>query len=287
MSSESLGAPIARGRSVRISGPAALPAPDPLSAVAIRAMAHQLVCANAGPSSPASLARLSAALDRDGSSLVRAYAGLHDELACFLQIDWPSCAIPHAEKAQGEFSVHAGASVCTRDTVSTCEGFISYVCELHARLGTGKNKLRTSGLFIRPDSAGNAIEFPHHSQCASELGRLQLFLRDNLELAPGLCAVVAYGVIVRTHPFDDGNGRTARTLYNLIMAGAGSRHFLPLRQICIPVQASFLIKLRRAMYGGDWSGLTAFFADATRLSVVLQGGPGAVPAAAEAAMDAL
>jgi fido (protein-threonine AMPylation protein) len=83
--------------------------------------------------------------------------------------------------------------------------------------------------------------------------------------------MTAYAAIIHAHPFADGNGRTARTVYNLLLAKeTGSRHFVPIQLICSRTQASFLIKLRRALYGGNWAGLQAFFADATRLSHRLQ-----------------
>jgi hypothetical protein len=50
------------------------------------------------------------------------------------------------------------------------------------------------------------------------------------------------------------------------MVTAGSRHFLPIHSFNALTRGGLVIKVRRAIYGGDWGPLLAFFADATRLS---------------------
>ncbi|GAA4815350.1 hypothetical protein GCM10023232_08820 [Sphingosinicella ginsenosidimutans] len=262
-----------RDRSVSLTEWISYPSTAPLSPLIVSAKALELSASEALASSAASLQQLA---DRLSSALSdpRDYPGLVDELAPFFDdrdAPEPRTLFP---KTREEFAAYARMVNRLPPLAGTSETeFAELLARVHARLGEGANGFRTSpiSMMIRSDAGGDKIAFPHHRHCRPLVARLHRFLADHIATHPGLCATVAYGAIMHAHPFTDGNGRTGRTMFNLVLAaGTGTRHFVPIHLIAALQRGSFIIKLRRALYGGDWGGPQAFFRDAARLSATLQ-----------------
>jgi hypothetical protein len=261
-----------RGRLIRINRPLLYPAIDPRSPLAVRGAVHARAWQGCCPSSEASIRQFCTALESTYPAVAGDYPGFHDELSDHLRVDGPQTSDGLLEKLTVEFRAYC--RLVDRDTPfwrGNGDEFADSLLRIHGRLGGGANSFRSHAVVIHPDGRGNSILFPHHTEVHSLLQRLSAFLRDHSQRHPALCAMTAYAAIIHAHPFADGNGRTARTVYNLLLAReTGTRHFVPIHLIASRAQASVLIKLRRALYGGDWTGLQAFFADATRLSHRLQ-----------------
>jgi hypothetical protein len=276
----------ARGRTIALTGALGYPAIEPFAPLTVRSKALELILRQAPPSTAASLARLSAALADPGWHAGPDFPGLCDELDPYLGDKSSENKADEVAKARTEFAVYSRMIARMPAPGSLgAGGFVDLLCDTHRRLGTGISTLRDRAVRIRPDAAGNQVLFPHFSQCPGLLAHLHGFLDRHLAHYPALCATVTYAALIHAHPFNDGNGRTARTMYNLVLfAGTGTRHFVPVHLIAADHPGSLLIKLRRALYDGDWSGLQAFFADAGRLSIRLQRNePGeAAPEAPEA-----
>ena len=257
---------------VRLAGRLPFPAAAPLTPLTLRSKALELNLPAAPPTTAASLARISGTLAAPAWRAGDSYPGLRDELEAYLDDKAPDDMGEEIAKVRAEYAVYSrlagrigGIETMDRD------GFVGLLRDTHRRLGTGISSLRERPVGITPDAAGNRVVFPHHSQCPGLLGDLHDFLVRHLALYPALCATVTYAALIHCHAFNDGNGRTARTLYNLVLsAGTGTRHFVPIHLIAAHHRAGFLIKLRRAIYGGDWIGLQAFFTDTGRLSIRLQ-----------------
>jgi Fic/DOC family len=261
-----------RNRTVAYSGLLSFPDVGPLTPLAVQAKALEFQLRSASLSSRKSLDRLCSALASPDWGGGEAYPGLADELEPYVQASERERAFDPA-KVRAEFAVYSHL-VARHSPFAAMDGkrFVAFLVDLHRRLGTGLNRLRNRPVALRPDDAGNRVVFPDHRLCRSLLTSLHRFLAGCIGEQPGLCATVAFAAVVHAHPFDDGNGRTARTLYNLILAeGTGTRHFVPIHALAAlrPVVG---IKLKRAILGRDWHSLQAFFTDAARLSRRLQAG---------------
>ena len=266
-----------RNRTVAYSGLLEFPRVEPLSQLAVQSKALEFQLSQAPPSSTASLDRLCAALACAGPDAgwdaSDAYPGLRDELEPYVQADefWDGGS--EAAKARAEFAVYARLAGRHEPFEVMDQGaFIDLLLHVHRRLGAGLNALRDRPVGLRPDGGGNRVLFPHHRLCPTLLASLHGFLHSHVADHPGLSAAVAFAGIVHAHPFNDGNGRTARTIFNLIIADRiRTRHFIPIRVI-VGRRPGFALKLKRALHGGDWSSLQTYFGDAARLSRRLQAG---------------
>lgn len=140
--------------------------------------------------------------------------------------------------------------------------FTEWVQTIHHAV-TGRNSdLRRGGMRTRPDAHSNTIIFPPPQQIFHLLEELHRQVAAELPAKPALAAVAAYVGLIHCHPFLDGNGRTARVLFNLLLSrAAGRKMFIPLSHWSYLCGGSFVLKVRRAMYGGDWPAILMFLRD--------------------------
>jgi hypothetical protein len=259
-----------RGFIVRVPDSLRFPRIFPTSPLALRSKVHEAFSRTACHSSSETLKRFSRELPHVEAEAVTLYPGLYDELSPYLG----KAALAGGDgfpKIRREFGAYS-RMVKSAEAVANLnqDDFVELLLEIHRRLGPGANAFRSGPVRTLPDSAGGRVVYPHHGKCLALLRDLHAFTHAHVVRYPALCAVVTYVGINHAHPFADGNGRTARTVYNLVMAASGSRHFLPIYLFNRLAGGSLIIKVRRAMYGGDWDPLLAFFADASRLSDWLQ-----------------
>lgn len=259
-------------RMVVLGNALALPVPELLSPHIIRSKAAELYLLDAPDSTASSLSKLYEVLTDQSYRVNASYRGFADNLEPYWadQFFYPS--VEKSEKNRTEFAVYSRMIERWPD-ISKIESqeFLLLIMEIHRRLGTGVNGFRTTSVGMKPDARGNGILFPCHRLCEPLLRSLHMFLCNHSSQYPVAAATVAYGAMIHAHPFNDGNGRTARALFNLILSSStGSRHFIPIHLIATARQGSFLIKLRRAFYGDDWGPLQDFFSDAIRLSRDIQ-----------------
>lgn len=232
---------------------AALPYLDtPGTDVLLRCKIFEHAFRGGSSSSPDSLARTEEALSHHEAAFDRKFPALHDELEAYLPQVPPRTAEDDA-KARSEFAVHSRMLPNVgRLGEASKDRFLEVVLEIHRRLGVGATKFRSGPVWTRRDSTGNAVVYPVARECPHLLERLHAFIAENHFTNPALCAVVGYVGLIQIHPFSDGNGRTARTFFNLLLNSAlGHEHFVPLQMLIAPWRGGYIIKLRRAMYEGD------------------------------------
>ena len=139
--------------------------------------------------------------------------------------------------------------------------FVDFACELNARLAGG-GEIRKGRVFIQQDMTGNTVEFPSAANCLPLLRSVGAFIDEHRLRYPAVSAVVGFLAVLHAHPFPDGNGRTARTIFNtMLRTGLNSGHFMPLSLIAHLSQGGFILKIRRAMHGAEWIPLTRCFRD--------------------------
>ena len=275
MTSRELPPQLPRRRTVHVPAQLIFPQVEAVSVLALRAKALEAAAKNAYPSTRQSVDRF-LRLASDLGRTISGYPALHDELSAYLGRGHAAHSPLPASKVGKEFAVYARLAERSGPFLNLGQDdFLAWLMNIHRRLGTGANAFRTQPVCTAKDSAGNEVVFPHFTLCRPLLLSLHAFIHKYARTYPSLCATAAYVAVNHAHPFTDGNGRTARAVFNLVMSAAGSRHFLPIHSFTLLSGGSLTIKLRRAMYDADWEPLLAFFADATRLSDRLQRDEGA------------
>lgn len=257
-----------RNRLVELTGELTFPRIEPLSLWAIRTRAVEELLSGAIASSAASIEALGKTLVvRSGSVGGKVHSAFRDELDSYMDIETSDIASMVA-KVRSEFAVFTRVIERPLTFQSlTFNAFLDVILDVHRRLGTGANSWRQGPVGVCPGPAGNRVLYPHHRYCLPLLARLHAFLMEHAVAFPLTSACVAFASILHAHPFDDGNGRTARTMFNLVLGSAKpTRHFLPIHFFASIYRPGFIIKLRRADRG-DWQPLQMFLAEACRLSL--------------------
>lgn len=174
-------------------------------------------------------------------------------------------------KCRDEYAMHTAIAPLSINIAGSFDEFAEALSIIHRLYGVSATGFRKIEIKLMPDDRGNSISYPSHYLVEPLLRSLHAFLATYAEEYPTFCAAAAYVGIIHAHPFLDGNGRTARTFYNLILRDyAKTGHFMALRQIAAVSKGGFLIRLRRTLYMGDWKATQEFFSDAIRLSVDVQ-----------------
>ncbi len=148
---------------------------------------------------------------------------------------------------------------------SACN-FREQLVGLNLVLTNGKGGLRTGSVRLADDQQGNRIFFPHVSAVPGQLERVRLLLADGGNEPPLFTAAIAYVLFLNCHPFRDGNGRTARVLFNHLLRQVGMPReaYFPFHEIARRSHGGYEIALRIAEIRGDWEPFLRFILNAIR-----------------------
>lgn len=140
-------------------------------------------------------------------------------------------------------------------------GFRSFLLDLQASMIAGKGEFRSGNIATAADSRGASIHYPEPKAIDVGLRSIHEFWNDHLRSEPALAGVVAMAALLNLHPFEDGNGRVARVVFNWTLnAGRNERVYLPLYEIAALSRCGYLIRLRQAQYHANWGPLLDFVA---------------------------
>ncbi len=106
-----------------------------------------------------------------------------------------------------------------------------------------------------PDEHGRSITYPAPAHIDRQISALSNWLNVNRDCPLG-CAPVAMNAIFNLHPFDDGNGRCGRVIFNLLCRTDDAKMpFIPLHELAVLSRGAFTVRLRTAQYHGRWEPL--------------------------------
>jgi hypothetical protein len=160
-----------------------------------------------------------------------------------------------AERAVARFA----ASVFDQTELAQCARLVSH----------GSGTFRKAEVFTQPDRDGARIKFIARDRVR---GRIEEILRTinepEYEQHTSLRATWVMLAFLNCHPYVDGNGRTSKYLFNLVLAKSGisSEYLLPLSAITLGSQGFFAICARRAERQDSFDMILKFLATAIALT---------------------
>lgn len=130
-------------------------------------------------------------------------------------------------------------------------------------------RLRTKAVGTRPDRNDTVLRFTPANTLAFHLDTLRQWLVGNADAPAVIRAAVACQFLSCCHPFDDGNGRTARLVANAILSRAGmpDSSYLPLHELFVLSLGGMEIRSRLVELEGGWNAWIAWFADLVDLGI--------------------
>jgi hypothetical protein len=189
-----------------------------------------------------------------GLSVLESNSSLRDLLSDPLLrfIDWGSVE----RNRRGEHDLYLlkrGQLLDLGDGLSAPALFEDFVSRLHSQTGVKISGFRTCHVRIKSLVFGGPRGIP------DGLERLRSVLKESYDQRELFGAAIALQGINQIHPFEDGNGRTARTLMNLMATHClGAEFVLPLEDADSIVPGALGIKLNRAHFEQDYIPLVRY-----------------------------
>lgn len=155
-------------------------------------------------------------------------------------------------------------------TKSSFDGFQDAICRTASVLRGKPTEIRTSPVYSL-SGHDDFWEYPPHTVLESQLHRLfdVLVRRSDVETHRSMVALVA---ITALHPFNDGNGRVSRVLFNALLGGVSSKNYIPLKEIQYASRGGYLIKLRQAWIQQNWTPMAEFLCTSIDLADLVSNG---------------
>lgn len=141
------------------------------------------------------------------------------------------------------------------------ERFIGALDRACAMVTGGPGSMRTTAGVRTRAERGASIAFPPAAGIVPRMRALLAFIRQEDGSTALFKAMVALVALTNCHPYANGNGRTARWLFNGVLrwrGGLPSGAYVPLLAFFERSQGGFLIRQRRAEIYGDWDDLALY-----------------------------
>jgi len=141
--------------------------------------------------------------------------------------------------------------------------------QLATFVSNGSGEIRKSEAFTQPDRDGMRTRFIRSQMVMSRIEEiLEAINESGNGQHPSLRAIWVMLAFLNCHPYADGNGRTAKFLFNLILAKSdiSSEYLLPLSSITLGSQGFFEICARRAQLQDSFDMILKFLETAIALT---------------------
>lgn len=138
------------------------------------------------------------------------------------------------------------------------DAYLEVLMRIYAA-ATGRTPTYRTGSVGTPyDSRDVRVLYPRADTIADQVRRIFEYQKA-MRQRPGIVAVVSLVAFLNVHPFADGNGRFARSVFNWVLREqAASDVYLPIREVALLSYSGYLLRVRQAEYFHEWQPLAEF-----------------------------
>ena len=151
---------------------------------------------------------------------------------------------------------------------TSSEIFVAALLQISAEMrGVNVGKFRKQDIKLRGDRHGWTWQFPNHNAIESCLHELHRVLHEKSLGSALVEATITYLILNWIHAFPDGNGRTSRGVFNILLQRkvVSSQYYLPIKEINYLAQGGHEIRLRYAVATNEFEDLLDYFVNAAAL----------------------
>lgn len=152
------------------------------------------------------------------------------------------------------------------------DNFPHIMRKLNFKLSPGRWGYRNGEISTSGDSQHNLVRFPSAANIGNQMQLLQATV-TNVDKRPAVfVAAMLLAILTNCHPFRDGNGRTARTLFNYALRSGGMRNevYVPFYEIASRSRGGYLIALRQAETSNEWEPFFYFVCELLNIHSAIQ-----------------
>jgi len=137
--------------------------------------------------------------------------------------------------------------------------FIAVLCQIASAARGTETVLRSSAVFTAADRFGGRWRYPDATRITDALAALCRYLKESDQSAL-VKAATAHVTLASLHPFDDGNGRTARIVFNALLDSVKPPGtYIPLKELMELAERGYTIRSRLFYQRGEWAPIIEFF----------------------------
>ncbi|CAI0932530.1 Fic family protein [Serratia grimesii] len=157
-----------------------------------------------------------------------------------------------------EFSFYQNTGPTFIDKLFSDDSFIEFISEAGRKIKDESNIIRPGNIRTVPDEDGGYTEFIDISMLRTTLLSLREYaLKNNGEHS--LFVSIAFSVMfVHAHPLLDGNGRTSRLFFNMMLRNTLS-DYIPLTELCYAARSGYVLSIREAFLFSEWDNIIRFY----------------------------
>lgn len=163
-------------------------------------------------------------------------------------------------RSLAEMRALGGMGLPRPEAVSDSRGFLDVLSAMRSAVGDGCVEIRRHAVASGRDRLGNRVVYPPADLIPDRLRAIFECWNSYKEKEPAFAGMVAMTALMNLHPYQDGNGRVGRMLFNwTFQHGRDKRPYIPIYEISAFSNCGYLIRLRLAQYQANWEPLANFF----------------------------
>lgn len=113
------------------------------------------------------------------------------------------------------------------------------------------------------EARGGRVVFPHADLAQQRLVHVMQILSSPPYRSSLFLAIIVMTCVTNAHPFIDGNGRTSRMLFNMVLrrGGMAADCYIPLYEFIAQSRGGFQLRVRQAEIRGEWDPLCDYICE--------------------------
>ncbi len=179
-------------------------------------------------------------------------------------------------RSNSEREIFAGLSWSEFDqALRSTEGFQRFLIRVAREVAGKEVEFRHTQVGLAPDKGGTLVVFPPAAQIPIQIELLRQRILEHAPANRGVCAPLALAMITNAHPFQDGNGRIARIIFNLCLQSSPSQtqSYIPLFELFYQSEGGYEIALRQVELQGRWDNFIHFLSDVLQVHCSISSSP--------------
>ncbi|BEL70291.1 MULTISPECIES: Fic family protein [Serratia] len=150
------------------------------------------------------------------------------------------------------------------DIVNNNLSFIQFIEKIGSEITRRSFPFRKANIRTVPDKDGSYTEFIDISLLSESLSNLREYAKGNSDDNKLFHAIIFAVMFMHIHPLQDGNGRAARILFNLMLQ-IKPLSYLPLTELCHFARSGYVLSLREAFLFSEWDNIIKFYCNCIHL----------------------
>ncbi len=145
------------------------------------------------------------------------------------------------------------------NSIRSVESFLKYIKEISSDLLGNPVFIREKEVIVTPDRYGNFVAYPNQKYINFGIEKLLFVIKNKEKYGALLSSCTILSMLLSIHPFQDGNGRVSRIIFNIFLMNTVNKNiFIPIYEFSKISQNGFLFNIREAQLFNKWENISIY-----------------------------